>query len=153
MRDRGRLSCPFACSGKRVARRAEKEHFDTPQTIEQATRLADVVSGVFTPIVLCIAIATFAIWFVAAPVDTRFTMALVNFVAVLIIACPCALGLATPTAIMVGTGVAAEHGILIWSAESLEVAQADDDRRRQDRNRHSRRACGDRSGSALWFRR
>lgn len=85
-------------------------------------RLADVVSGIFTPIVLSIAIATFAVWFVAAPVETRFTMALVNFVAVLIIACPCALGLATPTAIMVGTGVAAENGILIRSGESLETA-------------------------------
>ena len=99
------------------------------QMVEQAqgsrppiARLADVVSGIFTPIVLSIAIATFAIWFVAAPIETRFTMALVNFVAVLIIACPCALGLATPTAIMVGTGVAAENGILIRSGESLETA-------------------------------
>ena len=85
-------------------------------------RLADVVSGIFTPVVLCIAIATFAAWFVFAPVDTRFTMALVNFVSVLIIACPCALGLATPTAIMVGTGLGAEHGILVRSGESLETA-------------------------------
>ncbi len=85
-------------------------------------RLADQVSGVFTPIVLSIAIATFAIWFVLAPVETRFTLALVNFVSVLIIACPCALGLATPTAIMVGTGVGAGQGILIRSGESLEIA-------------------------------
>ena len=85
-------------------------------------RLADVVSGIFTPVVLCIAIATFAAWFVLAPADTRFTLALVNFVSVLIIACPCALGLATPTAIMVGTGVGAEHGILVRSGESLETA-------------------------------
>ncbi|HEU4880315.1 MAG TPA: heavy metal translocating P-type ATPase [Gemmatimonadaceae bacterium] len=85
-------------------------------------RLADKVSGIFTPVVLCIAVATFAIWFVLAPVETRFTLALVNFVAVLIIACPCALGLATPTAIMVGTGVGAEHGILVRSGESLETA-------------------------------
>jgi P-type Cu+ transporter len=85
-------------------------------------RLADKVSGIFTPVVLCIAIATFAMWFVLAPVETRFTLALVNFVAVLIIACPCALGLATPTAIMVGTGVGAEHGILVRSGESLETA-------------------------------
>jgi Cu+-exporting ATPase len=85
-------------------------------------RLADVISGIFTPIVICIAIATFVIWFLAAPTDVRFTMALVNFVSVLIIACPCALGLATPTAIMVGTGKGAEHGILIKGGESLETA-------------------------------
>ncbi|HYE65080.1 MAG TPA: heavy metal translocating P-type ATPase [Pyrinomonadaceae bacterium] len=85
-------------------------------------RLADVISGIFTPIVICIAIATFVIWFVAAPVDTRFTMALVTFVSVLIIACPCALGLATPTAIMVGTGKGAENGVLIKGGEALETA-------------------------------
>ncbi|MEO8577712.1 MAG: copper-translocating P-type ATPase, partial [Gemmatimonadales bacterium] len=85
-------------------------------------RLADVISGIFTPIVLCIAVATFAVWFIVAPADTRFTMALVNFVAVLIIACPCALGLATPTAIMVGTGRGAENGVLIKGGESLETA-------------------------------
>ncbi|HEY0003582.1 MAG TPA: heavy metal translocating P-type ATPase [Pyrinomonadaceae bacterium] len=85
-------------------------------------RLADVISGIFTPIVLCIAIATFVVWFVASPVDARFAQALVNFVSVLIIACPCALGLATPTAIMVGTGKGAEHGILIKGGESLETA-------------------------------
>jgi Cu+-exporting ATPase len=85
-------------------------------------RLADQVSGIFTPIVLSIAIATFALWFVLAPLETRFTLALVNYVSVLIIACPCALGLATPTAIMVGTGVGAEHGILVRSGESLEIA-------------------------------
>jgi len=85
-------------------------------------RMADVISGIFTPIVLCIAITTFVVWFVAAPVDVRFTMALVNFVAVLIIACPCALGLATPTAIMVGTGKGAENGVLIKGGESLETA-------------------------------
>ena len=85
-------------------------------------RLADVISGVFTPVVLCVAIATFAVWFVAAPTDVRVTMALVNFVAVLIIACPCALGLATPTAIMAGTGKGAEHGVLIKGGESLETA-------------------------------
>ena len=85
-------------------------------------RMADVVSGIFTPVVICVAIATFVVWFVAAPVDVRFTMALVNFVAVLIIACPCALGLATPTAIMVGTGRGAEFGVLIKGGESLETA-------------------------------
>jgi Cu+-exporting ATPase len=85
-------------------------------------RLADVVSGVFTPVVLSIAVATFAAWFVLAPTEVRFTTALVNFVAVLIIACPCALGLATPTAIMVGTGRGAEHGVLIKGGEALETA-------------------------------
>src|SRR5206468_2859312 len=85
-------------------------------------RLADVISGIFTPVVLSIAIATFAAWFVLAPTDVRFTLALVNFVSVLIIACPCALGLATPTAVMVGTGRGAERGILIKGGAALETA-------------------------------
>ena len=85
-------------------------------------RMADVISGIFTPIVICIAVATFVIWFVVASPEVRFTMALVNFVSVLIIACPCALGLATPTAIMVGTGRGAENGVLIKGGESLETA-------------------------------
>ncbi|MDT7605458.1 MAG: P-type Cu+ transporter [Acidobacteriota bacterium] len=84
--------------------------------------MADVVSGIFTPIVICIAIATFVVWFVAAPTDARFTLALVNFVSVLIIACPCALGLATPTAILVGTGRGAQSGVLIKGGEALETA-------------------------------
>lgn len=71
---------------------------------------------------MCIAIVTFVMWFVLAPVDTRLTFALVNFVAVLIIACPCALGLATPAAIMVGTGKGAENGVLIKGGASLEAA-------------------------------
>jgi Cu+-exporting ATPase len=85
-------------------------------------RLADVISGYFTPVVIVMAIITFVIWFFAAPAETRLTMALVNFVSVLIIACPCALGLATPTAIMVGTGHGAERGILIKGGEALEMA-------------------------------
>ncbi|WBO85337.1 heavy metal translocating P-type ATPase [Hymenobacter yonginensis] len=85
-------------------------------------RLADKVSAIFVPTVVVIAILTFVLWFDLAPIETRLPLALVNFVAVLIIACPCALGLATPTAIMVGTGKGAEHGVLIRNAEALEKA-------------------------------
>jgi len=84
-------------------------------------RLADVISGYFVPIVISIAIATFVIWFNFGPFPS-LTFALLNFVAVMIIACPCALGLATPTAVMVGTGKGAENGILIKGGESLETA-------------------------------
>jgi Cu+-exporting ATPase len=84
-------------------------------------RLADLVSSYFVPAVLFIAIATFVIWFDFGG-DEAATLALVAAVAVLIIACPCALGLATPISIMVGTGKGAEHGILIRSAEALETA-------------------------------
>lgn len=81
-------------------------------------RLADVVSGYFTMTVLAIALVTFAVWLFFAPVGA----AVVNAVAVLIIACPCAMGLATPTAIMAGTGRGAEQGILIKGGEVLETA-------------------------------
>jgi len=84
-------------------------------------RLADVISGYFVPIVISIAIVTFVIWFNFGPFPS-LTFALLNFVAVMIIACPCALGLATPTAVMVGTGKGAEKGILIKGGESLETA-------------------------------
>ena len=83
-------------------------------------RLADRVSAWFVPIVIAIAVVTFGLWMVAGP-EPRFTYALVNAVAVLIIACPCALGLATPMSIMVGTGRGATLGVLIRNAESLEV--------------------------------
>lgn len=84
-------------------------------------RLADTISGYFVPVVISIAIATFIIWFNLGPLPS-LTFALLNFVAVMIIACPCALGLATPTAVMVGTGKGAENGILIKGGESLETA-------------------------------
>jgi Cu+-exporting ATPase len=84
-------------------------------------RLADAISGYFVPAVIAIAVATFATWFVVGP-PPAFTLALVAAVAVLIIACPCALGLATPLSIMVATGRGAQAGILIRSAEALETA-------------------------------
>ena len=82
-------------------------------------RIADRVTGWFVPGVITIAIATFIVWFYAT---RNITLALITTVGVLIIACPCALGLATPTSIMVGTGKGAENGILIKGAESLELA-------------------------------
>ena len=83
-------------------------------------RLADVISGYFVPAVIVIAIIAFIVWMIFGPAPA-FTLALVVFVTVLIIACPCALGLATPTAILVGTGLGAENGILIRDAEKLEI--------------------------------
>lgn len=84
-------------------------------------RLADLVSSYFVPIVIMLAFVTFGVWYIFGG-QSAFLFALLNTVAVLIIACPCAMGLATPTAIMVGTGKGAEHGILIKDAESLEIA-------------------------------
>jgi len=83
-------------------------------------RLADRISGIFVPVVCLVALATFAGWWWSAG---DFAEALVNAVAVLVIACPCALGLATPTAIMVGTGQGARAGILVRNAEALERAE------------------------------
>ncbi|MCP3676220.1 MAG: copper-translocating P-type ATPase [Deltaproteobacteria bacterium] len=87
----------------------------------QIARLADLIASYFVPAVIVIAVITFIIWYVFGP-EPSFTYALLSFVAVLIIACPCALGLATPTSIMVGTGKGAENGILIRGGESLETA-------------------------------
>jgi len=85
-------------------------------------RLADKVSGIFVPIVLSIAVIAFTLWFIFGPAPA-LTFAIINFVAVLIIACPCALGLATPMAMIAGIGKGAEKGILIRDAASLEIAQ------------------------------
>ena len=90
-------------------------------------KLADRVSEVFVPVVIAIALVTFLVWsfLIPAPagaVTSTFTRSLINMVAVLVIACPCAMGLATPTAIMVGTGKGAEMGILFRSGEGLERA-------------------------------
>ncbi|MHB8854796.1 MAG: copper-translocating P-type ATPase, partial [Ignavibacteriaceae bacterium] len=82
--------------------------------------LADKIASIFVPVVISIAAITFLLWLFIGGVS--FTSAMINFIAVLVIACPCALGLATPTAIMVGTGLGASNGILIKNAESLERA-------------------------------
>jgi Cu+-exporting ATPase len=82
-------------------------------------RLADKVASVFVPAVFVVAFITFAVWYFL-PTESNFSRALINFVSVLVIACPCALGLATPTAIMVGTGLGAQSGILIKGGEALE---------------------------------
>ncbi|HZI22762.1 MAG TPA: heavy metal translocating P-type ATPase [Gemmatimonadales bacterium] len=92
---------------------------DAQATKAPIQRLADRVAGVFVPIVIALAIAAFVVWFDFGP-DPALVFAIVALVTVLIIACPCALGLATPTAILVGTGKAAEHGILIRSGEALD---------------------------------
>lgn len=84
-------------------------------------KLVDKIAGIFVPVVILFAIITFAGWMIFSH-DHSFNTALINFVAVLIIACPCALGLATPTAIMVGTGLGAQNGILIRNGESIEIA-------------------------------
>lgn len=100
----------------RVIRLVEEAQF----TKAPVQRLADRVAGVFVPAVILIGICAFLTWFFFGP-EPKITNAILSFVSVLIIACPCALGLATPTAIMVATGVGAKKGILIKSAEALEL--------------------------------
>lgn len=100
----------------KVIRLVEEAQF----TKAPVQRLADRVASVFVPIVITIAFLAFFIWFFFGP-DPKVTNAMLSFVSVLIIACPCALGLATPTAIMVATGVGAKKGILIKNAEVLEL--------------------------------
>src|SRR6185503_10980236 len=85
-------------------------------------RLADKVSAIFVPTVLIVAVLTFIGWLLWGP-EPQFANAIVNAVAVLIIACPCALGLATPMAIMVGTGRGARAGVLVKNAEALEALE------------------------------
>lgn len=94
---------------------------DAQNTKAPIQRFADIVSGYFVTAVIIIAVITFIIWMVFAPADMRLSYALINFVSVLIISCPCALGLATPTAIIVGTGLGAGNGILIKNASALEI--------------------------------
>src|SRR5207253_2454755 len=85
-------------------------------------RLADVISSYFVPIVVLVAVITFFAWSLFGP-EPRLAYALLNAIAVLIIACPCALGLATPMSIMVGTGRGATAGVLIKNAEALEIME------------------------------
>ncbi|HVS03163.1 MAG TPA: heavy metal translocating P-type ATPase, partial [Thermoanaerobaculia bacterium] len=86
-------------------------------------RLADRIAGVFVPVVVAVAVVAFGLWLLFGP-SPALLYALVSFVTVLIIACPCAMGLATPTAVMAGTGAAAERGVLFKGGEALERAQA-----------------------------
>ena len=86
-------------------------------------KVADMVAGYFVPAVVVMAIITFLVWAIAAPEQPALAWAFVNAVAVLIIACPCALGLATPMSIMVGVGRGAKEGILIKNAETLETLE------------------------------
>ena len=94
---------------------------DVQETKIPVQRLADTVSAYFVPAVICIALFVFITWFAIGP-EPAIISAILPFVAVLIIACPCALGLTATTAIVVGTGKSAEKGILIRKAEALEVA-------------------------------
>ena len=108
-----------ALSGETVLARIIRLVEDAQAAKAPIQKLVDRVSAVFVPAVLLIALLTLGGWLLAG---ASLEQALINAVAVLVIACPCALGLATPAAIMAGTGVAARHGILIKDAEALELA-------------------------------
>src|SRR5690606_15947666 len=82
-------------------------------------KLADRISGYFVPVVVLVAVITFIVWAIFGP-EPKYVYALVNAIAVLIIACPCALGLATPMSVMVGIGKGAQSGVLVKNAEALE---------------------------------
>lgn len=117
----GMLKCQATGVGSRTVLAAIIRLVEEAQgTKAPIQRLADVISGIFVPVVVLIGIATFGFWWW---VSGDFTTALINSVAVLVIACPCALGLATPTAIMVGTGRGALAGVLVRNAAALERAE------------------------------
>jgi Cu+-exporting ATPase len=122
--DDGRLDVRVtAVGGETVLARIIRMVEDASAAKAPVQRLVDRVSGVFVPSVILIALLTFTGWYLA---DGNVEHAIINAVSVLVIACPCALGLATPTAIMAGTGVAARHGILIKDAQGLEQAKGID---------------------------
>ena len=111
-----------ASAATRCSRRSSGMVSEAQRSRAPIQRLADTVSGWFVPIVIAVAVVTFVVWSQVGP-EPRLAHALVNAVAVLIIACPCALGLATPMSIMVGTGRGAEAGVLIRNAEALEMLE------------------------------
>lgn len=117
----------FQCKATKVGNETLLAHIiktvqDAQGSKAPVQKLVDTVAGIFVPTVIIIALLTFSIWFFLGG-DNSITQGLLAAITVLIIACPCALGLATPTAIMVGIGKGAEHGVLIKDAESLELAQ------------------------------
>jgi Cu+-exporting ATPase len=119
---------PFVMRAERVGRDTVLAHIvrmvaEAQRSRAPVQRLADVVASWFVPAVILIAAATFVIWALWGPQESRLAYALLNAVAVLIIACPCALGLATPMSIMVGVGRGAAAGVLIRSAEALELLE------------------------------
>ena len=113
---------PNAWVAKLCWRKSVRMVGEAQRTRAPIQRLADIVSAYFVVAVLVAAAATFAVWALLGP-EPRMAYAIVNAVAVLIIACPCALGLATPMSIMVGVGRGATEGVLIKNAEALEILE------------------------------